>query len=398
MKRKATILSLLSLSSLLPAILHAQSSTVQDIHTVLESTKEQLLPLGTQLIDVATAVAGFGALFYIGYRVWKHIAAAEPIDFFPLFRPFALTLLIGLYNTLVLPVMDGVLNPITLKTQSLFNKSNQAVEDLLLTRAIQINRAAEGTPVGNPTNGNRNYDKYEKPEPTTSTQQTPTFSFGAKLMRNSMSFMFKLMLSTVLQIVYYAASIIIDVMRTFILLLLGILGPFVLAFSIYDGFQHTLSVWIGRYINVYLWLPIANIFGTIINMIQKNMLQLDMAQIQANGSVSFSETDASYLIFLLISIVGYFSIPGVANYVIHASGGHSIMSTVGMFSKTSMRLLSGGTAGGGSSKGGSSGGSGGGSMANDTPGDDKKMGDMANAANSDTQTNDSNSHQAGKLS
>ena len=83
-----------------------------------------------------------------------------------------------------------------------------------------------------------------------------------------------------------------------------------------------------RYINIFLWLPIANIFGSIIGKVQEQMIKLDISQIQSAGDTFFSPTDTAYLIFLCIGIVGYFSVPAVANYVVHAHGGNGLMYRV----------------------------------------------------------------------
>src|SRR5699024_495357 len=58
-------------------------------------------------------------------------------------------------------------------------------------------------------------------------------------------------ISQVVGILYAAAGLCIDTIRTFYLIILSILGPLVLGLSIFDGFQQTLSTWIARYINVY---------------------------------------------------------------------------------------------------------------------------------------------------
>jgi hypothetical protein len=59
------------------------------------------------------------------------------------------------------------------------------------------------------------------------------------------------------------------------------------------------------------------------------MLQLDIAQLQATGQTTFGSTDAAYLIFLILAIVGYFTVPSVANYIINAGsmGGHLSKTT-----------------------------------------------------------------------
>jgi len=76
-------------------------------------------------------------------------------------------------------------------------------------------------------------------------------------------------MSEVLRVLFEAASLCIDTLRTFQLIVLAILGPLVFGIAVFDGFQHTLTVWIARYINIFLWLPVANIFGSIIGKIQE---------------------------------------------------------------------------------------------------------------------------------
>jgi conjugative transposon TraJ protein len=110
----------------------------------------------------------------------------------------------------------------------------------------------------------------------------------------------------------------------------------VFGIAVFDGFQHTLTVWLARYINIFLWLPVANIFGAIIGKIQEKMLKVDLSQIQWNGDTFFSSTDAAYLIFLIIGIVGYFTVPSVANYIVNAGGGGAMVQKVtSLFSTTS---------------------------------------------------------------
>jgi len=132
-------------------------------------------------------------------------------------------------------------------------------------------------------------------------------------------------MSEILHILYEAAALCINTLRTFYLIVLAILGPLVFGFAVFDGFQHTLTVWIARYISVFLWLPVANIFGSIIGKIQENMLRIDIQQVIRYGDTFFSATDTAYLIFMVIGIVGYFTVPSVANYVVHAGGGYTLL-------------------------------------------------------------------------
>ena len=83
-----------------------------NLHTILESLYNEMMPLCGDMLDVAKGLAGLGALFYVAVRVWQSLARAEPIDVYPLLRPFAIGICIMLFPTLVLGTMNTVLSPI----------------------------------------------------------------------------------------------------------------------------------------------------------------------------------------------------------------------------------------------------------------------------------------------
>jgi len=341
---------------LFPEISMAQTTAdeVQKLHTVLEKLYDEMIPLCSQIIKVSQALAGFGATFYIGYRVWKHIANAEPIDFFPLFRPFVLALLIGIFPS-VLSFINGVLKPTVIVTGNMVSNSNDAIKNLLAEREAAIKSTKSWQVlVGESGTGDRQeWYKYTHPNATSGEgildKVGNDYKFAMERMSYNIKFYIKLWISQVLAIIYYAASLCIDTIRTFHLVVLAILGPLVFGMSVFDGFQHTLSVWLARYINIFMWLPVANLFGSIINRIQENMIKIDISQLQSGGDTVFTSTDAAYLIFMIIGIVGYFTIPSVANYIVHASGGNALvskitnltMSTAGMAVSTTTGALGG---------------------------------------------------------
>jgi len=71
-----------------------------------------------------------------------------------------------------------------------------------------------------------------------------------------------------LEVLFQAAALVIDTIRTFFLIVLSILGPIAFAISVWDGFQSTLTQWLTRYISVYLWLPVADLFSSMLAKIQ----------------------------------------------------------------------------------------------------------------------------------
>ena len=59
---------------------------------------------------------------------------------------------------------------------------------------------------------------------------------------------------SLLELLFAAASLLIDTVRTFFLVVLSILGPLAFAFSVWDGFQSTLTAMVRT---LHLRLPVA---------------------------------------------------------------------------------------------------------------------------------------------
>ena len=94
-------------------------SLTENLHTILRVLYDDMMVLCYPMSQVAMAIAGIGALLYIAYRVWQSLAQAEPIDLFPLMRPFAIGICILFFPTLVLGSLNGILSPLVKATHSL---------------------------------------------------------------------------------------------------------------------------------------------------------------------------------------------------------------------------------------------------------------------------------------
>jgi conjugative transposon TraJ protein len=326
---KTTILFLSA--TFLPGVLSAQgfAGEIHSLQSVLDQLYYEMLPLCSRLIGVGQGLAGFAALWYISSRVWRHLANAEPIDFYPLLRPFALGLCILMFPS-VLAVINGVLQPTVTGTAAMFTGSNNAIAYLLKLKEEAIKKTPSWQMyVGAEGSGDR--EKWYKYTHPNGTGEGTLDGLGndIKFAMAKASYNFrntvKQWMSEILHILYEAAALCINTIRTFYLIVLAILGPLIFGLSVFDGLQHTLTVWIARYINVFLWLPVANIFGSIIAKVQENMLRIDIQQVIKYGDTFFSANDTAYLIFLVMGIVGYFTVPSVANYIVHAGGGNTLL-------------------------------------------------------------------------
>ena len=57
-----------------------------NLHQILLSLYDEMMPLCADMTGVAKGLAGLGALFYVAMRVWQSLARAEAIDVYPLLR------------------------------------------------------------------------------------------------------------------------------------------------------------------------------------------------------------------------------------------------------------------------------------------------------------------------
>lgn len=344
----------------LPGLCAAQgvADKIQSLHSVLPGLKNEMLPLCEELTDVAKGIAGFGALFYIAARVWRHIANAESIDFYPLFRPFVLGFCIFHFSSVVIKTIDTVMDPIVEGTGKMVGDSDKAIKVLLKQKEIAVrNSSAWQMYVGQNKEGDK--DKWLRyTQGIADGQPTPEegiFESIGNDIRFSMakaSYNFrnsvKEWLSEILQILFQAAALCINTIRTFQLVVLAIIGPIVFGLAVFDGFQNSLTAWLAKYLNIFLWLPVCNIFGAILGKIQQRMLALDLDQIATSGDTVFSAQDTGYLVFMLIGIVGYFTVPSVASFIVNSGGGGAMLQKMtSMVSSSSSMATSaaGGAAG-----------------------------------------------------
>ena len=109
---------------LFPVVAYGQgiAEDMQSFHGVLDALYDEMMPLCSNLMGVGQGIAGFAALWYIAARVWKHLAAAEPIDFYPLFRPFVVGFCITIFPS-VLAMINGVMKPTVTATAAMVERT-----------------------------------------------------------------------------------------------------------------------------------------------------------------------------------------------------------------------------------------------------------------------------------
>jgi len=289
----------------------------QNLHQILQKLYMDMMPLCSNMTGVAKGIAGLGALFYVAYRVWQQLSRAEPIDVFPLLRPFAIGFCIMFFPTVVLGTINSVMSPIVkgannmVQSQTLDMEEHRQLRDKLEVEAYK-----------------RNPEKaylVDKEEFDKKLEKMGTFDAIDKcgLYLDRAAFNAKKAIQgwfqELLELLFQAAALVIDTIRTFFLIVLSILGPIAFAISVWDGFQSSLTQWITRYLSVYLWLPVSDLFSSVLAKIQVLMLKQDIEMLSDQSYIPDGSSPV-YIIFMIIGIVGYFTIPTVANWIIAAGG------------------------------------------------------------------------------
>ena len=242
------------------------------LHDLLRSTYDEMMPLCAQMSGIAKGIAGLGALFYIALRVWASIARAEPIDVFPLLRPFVLGFCIMFFPTVVLGTMNAVLSPVVQGTEAMVHQQENTLAQLVKRR----DKLQEAAYLKNPETAylvsNEKFDEKIEEMGIIGPEDAVTIAgmYAERAAYQTKQWVMKLF-RDFMELLYNAAGLIIDTLRTFILIVLSILGPVVFGISVWDGLPDS-GTWY-------------------------------------------------YIVFFLIGIVGYFCVPTVAGWIIEAGGG-----------------------------------------------------------------------------
>jgi len=300
---------------------------MNNLHEVLRSLYDEMMPLSADMAVVAQGVAGLGALFYVALKVWQALSRAEPIDVFPLLRPFAIGIAIMFFPTIVLGTLNAVLSPVVQGTHTILEDqvldlyTLQEQKDLLQREAMLRN------PETAYLVSDEEFDKKLEELGWMPNDLITMANMYMERTKHDFSQKMKEWFLNLLEILFQAAALVIDTIRTFFLIVLSVLGPIAFAISVWDGFQSTMNKWFNRYIAVYLWLPVADLFSAMLAKIQSLILERDIEML-ADPTYMPDTSNTVYIIFMIIGIVGYFTIPTVTEWIIQSGGGGNFSRNV----------------------------------------------------------------------
>ena len=268
------------------------------------------------LVDMARAIGGIAAFFYISKRIYEQLIADNPVSILPLLRPFALVLVITFWG----PFVNLLLVPtkgLTKLSESVYADKKHIVKQRLEDKQQAI--LAANIPVF--------YEKEEQVaalcDKVINQMLTSYNNITGRAIQNQINFYVMDVLRQVLESFFEVLVYLIAFLRTVFCVLLVIFGPLVFAISIFDGFQDNYLQWIARFVNVNLYLPIALLILSLVQEILIFVLELEIAQINAMPIYLPQQFYVSNLIVPICGIIGMAMVPKIASWIIQASGTNS---------------------------------------------------------------------------
>lgn len=268
------------------------------------------------LVDMARAIGGIAAFFYISKRIYEQLIADNPVSILPLLRPFALVLVITFWG----PFVNLLLAPtkgLTKLSEAVYADKKHIVKQKLEDKQQAI--LATDLPLF--------YENEEKEaalwDKGINLLLTTYNIFSGRAIQNQINFYLMDATRQLLESFFEVLVYLIAFLRTVFCVLLVIFGPLVFALSIFDGFQDNYLQWIARFVNVNLYLPIALLILALVQEILIYVLDMEIAQINAMLIYQPQMFFVSNLIVPVCGIIGMAMVPKIASWIVSASGTNS---------------------------------------------------------------------------
>ena len=275
----------------------------------VDGVHEKFFPIVEDMSGIVGGIVAIATIFYIGSKVWSSYAKNEPIDVYPLLRPFVIAFLCANFTTLVCTPIDNIIEPVTI---FLKEKSNSTIVMSL--------------------------DEAQKKIEAEKDKQKAQNGGSLNIFSDLLSVMLKLIcwiLEIIVQLLQMLLSAVLIVSRTFFLSVLCIIGPIAFAVSLFPGCQGGLMQWIGKYVSISFWLPVIYLVDLFCGIFNKEIVTA-CVDFFANPVTAGNGQVEIIIIIILVScvtcIVTYFcytTVPTVSSWVITGGDTNGIQGMLG---------------------------------------------------------------------
>lgn len=219
----------------------------------IDGVHEKFFPIVEDISGVVGGIISIATLLYLGSKIWSSYAKNEPIDVYPLLRPFVIAFLCANFSTMVCRPIDALIEPISSflyekKTTELVTR--ETVKNALSHDAVQPEKAKGSGGIMNWLN-----------------------NAWDSLMEHLFE-LIGLCMDIIIGFLQFILSFILMCSRVFFLSILCIMGPIAFAVSLFPGYQQTLTQWIAKYVSISFWLPCIYMCDIFINVLGSSMIEM----------------------------------------------------------------------------------------------------------------------------
>lgn len=268
------------------------------------------------LVDMARAIGGIAAFFYISKRIYEELIADNLISILPLLRPFAFVLVLSFWGVFVNLLMVPTKGLAHLSENIYANKKHIVAQKLEEKQNAML---VADLPIFY-ENEEKEADLWDK---GINLLLTTYNIMTGRAIQNQINFYIMDALRQVFEALFEAIVYLIAFLRTVFCVLLVIFGPLVFALSIFDGFQDNYLQWIARFINVNLYLPIALLILSLVQEVLIFTLEWEIQMINSSLIYQPQMFYVSGLIVPVCGIIGMSLVPKISSWIIQATGTNS---------------------------------------------------------------------------
>lgn len=290
-----------------------QVITTKDFFTFTDFLINSGVSHARLLVDMARAIGGIAAFFYISKRIYEQLIADNPVSVLPLLRPFALVLVITFWGPFVNLLMAPTKGLTTL-SEAVYADKKHIVKEKLGEKQQAILSSDLPLFCENEEKEAQLWDKGINLLLTTYNIIT------GRAIQNQINFYIMDAIRQLLETIFEVLVYLIAFLRTVFCVLLVIFGPLVFAISIFDGFHDNYLQWIARFVNVNLYLPIALLVLSLVQEILIYVLEQEIVLINALPVYQPQMFYVSNLVVPICGIIGMALVPKIASWIVQASG------------------------------------------------------------------------------
>ena len=298
---------------------------LNSINILLSEILVDMTSESSSYIDVAKLVAGLGALI-LSVTTFSQIMSGkleEPIANFCK-RVFLISLGIGYYGVF-LSLINLPLNIMSESIKANVTIDNQKTDNFFDTYTFNQDKsfssnAEDDAKINELLNENNSISNNVEEQDQSGLSDVIMNVFDGSY-QNDIKLWILESFYSIVHFLGVIAIVVLNVIRTFFLIVLSTFGIFVLALSMYPGLENSFSQWLQKYINVYLWLPIGYILQGMISKLF-TMIKPDVASNIFGATAQNAEATGTNMIVALLgicSLVAFSTVPTLSSWMVNAA-------------------------------------------------------------------------------